>query len=144
MWLIVQVHHKWQSDLHQVRSVLVYERTKSQSAPEWSRHVGDGHIFVSLTVHPAPLLQSLDGSHVPLSYRHCAQSVRTLRRRRPGGRWDGNKVSAQGLTVNCGAAAASCFLVLPHWPLSSLRDEPVERFSAHYSNWHRHVLIHRG
>lgn len=51
--------------LHQVRSVLVYKRTKRQSVPERGRHVGDGHIFVALAVDPTPLLQSLDGSHPP-------------------------------------------------------------------------------
>lgn len=49
--------------LHQIGSVVVYERTKSQSAPERRGHVGDGHIPVAVAVRSAPLLQSLDGSH---------------------------------------------------------------------------------
>lgn len=55
--------------LHQVRSVLVYERAKSQSAPEWSRHVGDGHISIALAMYSTPLLQSLDGGHIPARQR---------------------------------------------------------------------------
>lgn len=96
----------------------MYERTKSHPVPERSGHVGDGHVSVALTVQLTPLLQSLDGSHAP----GAAQAAHTTRAtggglgvREPEERErQKNKVSAQGLTVNCGAAAAaSCFLLSP-------------------------------
>lgn len=65
--------------LHQIRSVLVYERAESQSAPERRGHVADGHVPVALAVHAAPLLQSLDGSHPPRALRRQMRPRRDTR-----------------------------------------------------------------
>lgn len=48
---------------HEVGSVSVDERAESQAVPEGRGHVGHGHVPVSLTLDPAPLLQSLHGRH---------------------------------------------------------------------------------
>lgn len=69
-------------------------------------------------MHFTPLLQSLDGSHAPSATEtlYGADGVRNRRRSEcggAGGKRDTNKVSVQDLTVNCGAAAASCFLLSP-------------------------------
>lgn len=130
--------------LHQVRSVLVYERAKSQSAPEWSRHVGDGHISIALAMYSTPLLQSLDGGHIPARQRRwrlrtkCVE-VSARRSRRKAG-WKQSLGSGSDRELAALQLRPVSFF-LPDWP-PSLRDELVVRLSAHYSNWHRPLIRH--
>lgn len=80
----------------------VDQRAERQSAPEGRGHVGDGDVPVTGTLRPAPLLQSPDGGHAP-----AAGSVRRSRRDERD-----NTAGLSGRT-DCGAAAASGFLLLP-------------------------------
>ena len=43
--------------------MFVYEGAERHAVPEGRGHVGDGHVPVSLTPEPAPLLQRLHGRH---------------------------------------------------------------------------------
>lgn len=99
---------------HQVGSVLVYKRAESHSVLEGGRHVGDGHISVTITLQFTPLLQSLDGSHAPsdtLLSRYKVCNRRRLSVEESEEREVQTNVCVQALSVKCGAAAASCFLL---------------------------------